>query len=48
MIEFAYNDHVYSRTGVNPFYVLYGQECRTPITLSTPNTRFENINVMIR
>ena len=48
LIEFAYNDHVHSSIGVSPFYVLYGQECRTPITLSTPNTRFESINDMIR
>ena len=44
MIEFAYNDHLHSSIGINPFYVLYGQECRTPITLSAPNTRFESIN----
>ena len=48
MIEFAYNDHLYSSIGISPFYVLYGQECRTPITLSAPNTRFESINEMIR
>ena len=48
MIEFAYNDHIHSSIGETPFYVLYGQECRTPITLSTPNMRFESINAMIR
>ena len=48
MIEFAYNDHIHSSNGVSSFYVLYSQEYRTPITLSTPNTRFESINAMIR
>lgn len=48
LIEFAYNDHIHSSIGVSPFYVLYGQECRTPITLSTPTTRFESINEMIK
>ena len=48
LIEFAYEDHIHSSIGVNPFYVLYGQECRTPIKLSTPNTRFESINTIIR
>ena len=48
MIEFSYNDHIYSSIGVSLFYVLYGHEYRTPVTLSTPNTRFESINDMIR
>ena len=48
MIEFTYNDHIHSSIGVSPVYVLYGQECRTPITISTPNTRFESINNIIR
>ena len=48
MIEFAYNDHLHSSIGVSSFYALYGQECRTPISLSTSNTRFESINDMIR
>ena len=48
MIEFAYNDHLHCSIGVSPFYVLYGQECRTPITLSTLSTRFESINDMIK
>ena len=48
MIEYAYNDHIHNSIGVNPFYVLYGQECKTPITLSTPSTRFESINAMIK
>jgi len=47
MMEFAYNDHLHSSIGVSPFYVLYGQECRTSIILSIPNTKFENINDMI-
>ena len=48
LIEFAYNDHMDSSIGVSPFYVLYGQECRTPVTFSTLNIRFESINDMIR
>ena len=48
MIEFFYNHHVYGSIGISHFYVLYGQECRTPITFSTLNTRFESINDMIR
>ena len=28
--------------------LVYGQECRTPISLSTSNTRFESINNMIK
>ena len=48
MIEFAYNDHLHSSIEVSPFYVLYGQECRTPIKLFAPNNRFESINEMIR
>jgi hypothetical protein len=48
LIEFVYNDHVHSNIVVNLFYVLYGQGCRTPITLSTPNTLFESINDMMR
>jgi hypothetical protein len=48
LIKFAYNDHVHSNIGVSRFYVLYGQECRFPITLATPNTQFESNNDMIR
>ena len=48
MIEFAYNQNIHSSIGVSPFYALYGQECRTPVLLSTPNTKFESINDMIR
>ena len=48
MIEFAYNDHIHNIIGVSSFYILYGQECRTPITLSISNKRFESIYDMIR
>lgn len=48
MIEFAYNNHRHSSIGINPFYIIYGHECRSPITLSTPNTRFESINDMFK
>jgi hypothetical protein len=48
MIEFAYNQNIHSSIGVSPFYALYGQECRTPVSLSTPSTKFESINDMIR
>ena len=47
MIEFVYNDHIHNNIGISPFYVLYGQECTTLITLSTPNTRFESINAIL-
>ena len=47
MIEFAYNDHIHSSSGVSPNYILYGHEFRTLVTLSTPYTKFENINNMI-
>ena len=35
MIKFAYNDHVHGNIGVSPLCILYGQQCRTLITLST-------------
>jgi hypothetical protein len=47
-VEFAYNEKLHSSIGVSPFFALYGQECRTPISLSTPNSRFESINQMVR
>ena len=47
MIEFVYNNYLHNSIGVTSFYVLYGLECRTLISLSTFNTRFESINDMI-
>jgi hypothetical protein len=48
LVEFAYNEKLHSSIGVSPFFALYGQECRTPISLSTPNLKFESINQMVR
>jgi hypothetical protein len=48
LVEFAYNKTLHNSIGVSPFFALYGQECRTPISLSTPNSRFESINPMVR
>jgi hypothetical protein len=47
-VEFAYNEKIHSSIGVSPFFVLYGQECKTPVSLSTPNSRLESVNQMIR
>jgi hypothetical protein len=47
-VEFAYNEKIHSSIGISPFFALYGQECRTPISLSTPNSRFESIKQMIQ
>ena len=33
---------------MSPFYALYGQECRTPISLATPNSKIESLNQMIQ
>jgi hypothetical protein len=32
---------------MSPFYALYGQECRTPISLATLNSKIESLNQMI-
>lgn len=48
MIKFSYNKHFHSRIGINLFYILYGHECKTSITLYIFNTIFEIINVMIK
>jgi hypothetical protein len=48
LVEFAYNAKLHSSIGVSPFFALYGQECRTPISLLTPNSRFESVNQMVR
>lgn len=31
----------------NVFYALYGQKCRTPTSLATPDTKIESLNQMI-
>ena len=33
---------------MSPFYALYGQECRTLISLATPNFKIESLNQMIQ
>jgi hypothetical protein len=48
LIQFAYNQREHSSIGMSPFYALYGQECRTPISLATPNSKIESLNQMIR
>jgi hypothetical protein len=48
LVQFAYNEKLHSNIDVSPFFALYGQECRTPISLSTPNSRFESIDQMVR
>jgi hypothetical protein len=47
-VGFANNKKLYSSIGISPFFALYEQECRTPISLLTPNLRFESINQMVR
>ena len=32
----------------SPFYALCGQDCRTPISLATPNSKIESLNQMIQ
>ena len=33
---------------MSPLYALYGQECRTPMSLATPNSKIESLNQMIQ
>ena len=33
---------------MSPLYALYGRECRTPISLATPNSKIESLNQMIQ
>lgn len=33
---------------MNPFHALYGQECQTPTTLATPNSKIESLNQIIQ
>ena len=48
MIKFVCNDHLHSCIGISSFYILYGQECRTHISLFMSKFRFEKINDMIK
>ena len=33
---------------MSPFYVLYGEECRNPTSVATPNSEIEGLNQMIK
>ena len=33
---------------MSPFYALYGQECRIPISLATLNSKIESLNQIIQ
>jgi len=46
-VEFAYNISWHPSIKTNPFYALYGQECLTPLSISTPTSKVEGINQMI-
>ena len=35
---FSYNSSIHAITGLNPFHVMFGRECRIPIDLIFPNT----------
>lgn len=48
MIQFAYNQRDHSNIGMSPFYILYGQECQTPISLTIPNSKIESLNQIIQ
>lgn len=48
LCEFAYNQRLHSSIGCSPFLALYGQDCKTPMTISTPNSKFESVNQMVR
>ena len=48
LIQFSYNQREHSSIGMSPYYTLYGQERRTPISLTTPNSKIENLNQMIQ
>ena len=36
LVEFAYNNHYQASTKYNPFEILYGRKCNTPISWSNP------------
>ena len=39
LVEFAYNNHYQASTRYNPFEILYGRKCNTPISWSNPVDR---------
>ena len=41
LIHFAYNQQKHSSIGMSPFYALYDQECRTTMSLATPNSKLK-------
>ena len=36
LVEFAYNNHYQASEKFNPFEILYGRKCNTPISWSDP------------
>jgi len=48
LVQFSCNNTTHSSIGVSPFCALYDQDCRTLISLSTPNSKVESVNQMIR
>ena len=36
LVEFVYNNHYQASTWYNPFEILYGRKCNTPILWSNP------------
>ena len=36
LVEFAYNNNFQFLAGMSPFEILYGRECNTPISSSSP------------
>jgi hypothetical protein len=47
LMEFDYNVNWHSFMKTNPFYVVYGQECLIPFSISTHTFKVEGINQMI-
>ena len=39
LVEFAYNNHYQALARYNPFEILYGRKCNTPISWSNPVDR---------
>ena len=39
LVEFAYNNHYQASAKYNPFEILYGRKCNTPISWSNPVDR---------